>query len=202
MWEDEGVKRWNVRRQLRRRQRRKPWWTDGGEPEETIRFRQSDVPYEIGVDVDRDGGSPVVVGLTIRRLWRPSDYPELPHVSARDIQRLPLAQVIKGALVIAADPLPGPDERVGTAHDEWPPRARKVLVPRGQPRKGHSSKWYRELADAWREFERQGLSPAKEIAKQKGVDVNTVHQWAHRMRYDLGLLEPPPGKKRKKAAGG
>jgi transposase len=75
--------------------------------------------------------------------------------------------------------------------------AGKVLLPRGRPKRGKSVDFYRELAKSYREFELGGLSPVKEIARRKRVSENTVHQWVHRMRHELGFLEPSPRSKRK-----
>jgi hypothetical protein len=69
-----------------------------------------------------------------------------------------------------------PDRLLEERHDEL----ERILVPRGRPKRGRSVKWYCALLKAARGFERQGLSPAKEIARGKtGVSENLVHQWLH-----------------------
>jgi hypothetical protein len=75
--------------------------------------------------------------------------------------------------------------------------ARKILLPRGRPQRGRSVDFYRELAKSYRNLELAGLSPVKEIARRKRVSENTVHQWVHRMRHELGFLEPSPRSKQK-----
>jgi hypothetical protein len=95
--------------------------------------------------------------------------------------------------------------------DEWseagfevPPamaQAGKVLVPRGRPERGKSVAFYRELADTYRAFELQGLSPVKEIARRKRVPENRVHQWVYRAR-DLKFLPPSPRSRRKETTDG
>jgi hypothetical protein len=74
---------------------------------------------------------------------------------------------------------------------------KELRLPRGRPQWGKSVDFYRDLAKAYKQFELAGLSPVKEIARRKRVPENTVHQWVHRMRHDLGFLEPSPRSKRK-----
>lgn len=115
------------------------------------------------------------------------------RLSLREARRFPLRRIVEAALAWAHEPLesrgPGwhePTEGMRAA-------IRKLSLPRGRPKRGHSAQWYRELADAYKEYQRLGLSPVKEIAKRKGVSENTVHQWIHRMRHGPGqFLEKPP----------
>ena len=66
----------------------------------------------------------------------------------------------------------------------------RVLLPRGRPQRRNSRNFYAKLAQAYRAFELQGLSPVKEIARRMNVPENTVHQWVYRMRHQLHVLEP------------
>jgi hypothetical protein len=74
---------------------------------------------------------------------------------------------------------------------QWAETARKVLLPRGRPRRGKAASFYKEIATSHRAFAAAGLSPVKEIARRKRVSENTVHQWVHRARK-LKFLEPSP----------
>ncbi len=94
-----------------------------------------------------------------------------------------------------------PDERFGPEPVSLV-EVRKVLLPRGRPKHGKSIDFYRELSKSYRDFEIRGLSPVKEIARRKRVSENTVHQWVHRMRHELGFLEPSPRSKRKEQKNG
>jgi hypothetical protein len=71
----------------------------------------------------------------------------------------------------------------------WAGDARRILVPRGQPRPGKSTEFYKGIAESYRQFAQAGMSPVKEIARRKRKSENTVHQWVHRARK-LGFLEP------------
>lgn len=91
-----------------------------------------------------------------------------------------------------------PPEERGFSPDPQPlVEARKILLPRGRPKRGKSVEFYRDLAKSYRSFELAGLSPVKEIARRKRVSENTVHQWVHRMRHELHFLEPSPRSKRR-----
>jgi hypothetical protein len=81
---------------------------------------------------------------------------------------------------------------------QWADTARKVLVPRGRPKRGKSASFYKQLADSYRELAVTGASPVKEIARRKRVSENAVHQWIHRAR-NLGFLDPSPRTKRKES---
>jgi hypothetical protein len=68
----------------------------------------------------------------------------------------------------------------------------KILLPRGRPAGGErSTKFYLEIANAHRQIEQLGESPAKVIARRKRVSENTAHQWIHKARQH-GFLEPSP----------
>jgi hypothetical protein len=74
---------------------------------------------------------------------------------------------------------------------QWADTARKVLIPRGRPRRGKAASFYKEIAEAYRKLAADGVPPVKEIARRKRVSENTVHQWVHRARK-LKFLEPSP----------
>jgi hypothetical protein len=122
-------------------------------------------------------------------------------LSLRELRRLPLQRVVDAAraYVAARDEdsegtypeFPGPDAPGRT-------RVRDILLPRGRPgRTTYNDNFYRAIATAYIEFTKRGLSPAREIAKRKRVDRNTVDQWVHRSRQ-LGFLPPAPPRRRAK----
>jgi hypothetical protein len=186
--------------------------------------RDENGPYVVGVAVRRS----VLAGYTgLRTHVSPRDVQRLPlarmvaaalaiastatrptgdeRVQGSDPGPSPVATLVEGesAWVTYYD--------VGHA-DEWrelgfdlPPamiEAGKILVPRGRPQRGKSVDFYRQLAKSYRAFELAGLSPVKEIARRKRVPENTVHQWIHRMRHELGFLEPSPRSKRRESTSG
>ncbi len=126
-------------------------------------------PYEVRVTVV-GLEHPVVTEIAVER-------PE--GVSPRDVRRLPLSMYAQAAVV---------------AWRDWDlDQAAEVLTaPRGRPRGSRSVGFYRDLADFYRSLVRAGVRyPAKEIARRKHVDQNTVHQWVYRAR-ELGFLERLP----------
>ena len=58
--------------------------------------------------------------------------------------------------------------------------------------------FYKWIADEHRRHSAAGRSPAKEIAKERGVPTNRVHQWFYKSRElarqspGRGFLEPSP----------
>lgn len=180
--------------------------------------RDEDGPYVIGIAVRRH----VLAGYTGLRTHVPPREVKRLELSrmvdaalglASSVPEAPSPETTPGG----SDPGPWPvdvlvegDSTWATYYDvahaeEWrelgfevPPEmvaARKVLVPRGRPHR--STTFYREIANAHREFQRRGLSPVKEIARRKREKENTVHQWVHRAR-ELGFLEPSPRSKKSK----
>jgi hypothetical protein len=160
------------------------------EPTEQVRiWGVTDGPYVVDVELVRDSeGEVVPVGVAVRRAFPTSrhrkgaNYPvaegTVPApVSAVDVRGVPFGRVIRAALTAAREP--------GTIETD---ELDRILVPRGRPQRGRSVKFYRELLDAARDYEKRGLSPAKEIARRKGVSENLVHQWLyvarHRYRRD------------------
>jgi hypothetical protein len=204
---------------------------DESAPEVAVVFFPTDRPYTVSVELRYDpDGAPFVLGVAIRcqypsweewQEWRENiGWPAAgtrPHVSARDIQRFPIAQIVRAALAAAAtakrptlengkparsqvaavlaDADPAWREQGGRDWD-WAEDARKILVPRGRPERGKSAGFYKDIAVSHRKFAAAGKSPVKEIARRKRVSENTVHQWVHRARK-LKFLEPSPRVKRK-----
>jgi hypothetical protein len=190
------------------------WWSD---PELVVTAFEKGMRYAVSVELRRDpDGAPFVTGVAVRRhTWADGWSGERTHVSSRDIQRLPLSRIIRAALAAAAtaeQPAkttslpgapafelvydPGDEPRWRDAGPEWARDARRILTPRGRPRRGKSAAFYKELAESHRRFSAAGKSPVKEIARRKRVSENTVHQWVHRAR-SLEFLEPSPRSKRK-----
>ena len=169
-----------------------------GDPDFTLTVQQTG-KYVVSVEVSLDeGGSPFVTGLTVRNT--------VGRVSPREVQRLPLAKFMLAATnAVAAAERAG---NFGTAEvaplfldslsegQSWPYAARDILVPRGRPQRGKSTKFYRDIANSYRDFATAGESPVRAIARRKRAPENTVHQWIHRAR-ELGFLEPSPRSKRK-----
>jgi hypothetical protein len=162
---------------------------------------------------------PFATGVAIRAVHQFSGALEgRIELSMRDIQRLPLTRIVRAAISAAAKAPPSrPPEPEGqgqrgtpvkgrrsdvvyydatserdprfSKRPDWLEEARRVLVPRGRPKRGNSARFYRELADMYRELTLRGLAfPVKEIARRKRVPENTVHQWIYRARK-LGFLE-------------
>ena len=185
------------------------------DPELEVTMLSPELPYAVSVEFRSDEHGRYVTGVAMRRHpfasgWRGERTDVLP----RDVQRLPLARILRAARAFAATARKPSSRRysgglegkpldprviacvlyydVGAA-DELRERgfeqagelveAGKVLVPRGRPRRDKSLAFYREILQACRDFEKQGKSPAKEIARIKGVPVNTVYQWRHRARH-------------------
>jgi hypothetical protein len=153
------------------------------EPTDRARFwGVTDDPYLVEVEFVRDSeGELVPVGVLVRRTFPTSrrkkgrHYPfaegvEPEAVQATDLREIPFGRVIRAATTAARQPDPT---------DERRNELERILVPRGGPQRGRSVKFYREIAEAAREFEKRGLSPAKEIARRKSVSENLVHQWLH-----------------------
>ena len=189
-----------------------PGMADSG-PELAVTVFPTDAPYNVTVEIRRDAdGAPFVIGIAVRRQfpwwedggWMAGD--ERPHVSPRDVQRLPLARIVRAALAAASTaqrptlssgepassqvaPLFGSASQRERPEEEWAKVARKILVPRGRPQRGKSIPFYQRIADAHRACALAGTSPAKEIARRMNVSENTVHQWVHQARRHK-LLEP------------
>lgn len=131
-------------------------------------------PYYVTIILDQFPENPIVTEILVREPVR--------GVSPREVRRLPLATYVQAALAEARKP---------GAH------SRMVEAPKGQPRKGRSTGFYQEIADAYRSLQARGVPhPAKEIARRKRVDPNMVHQWVHVARRH-GFLEPPTSAPRK-----
>jgi hypothetical protein len=167
----------------------------------------TDVPYAVDVELVRDDeGAFVPVGVLVRRLFPTSRhkqggvYPFAPGtqpepVSAAEMRKIPFGRIIRAAITAASSMEPfkkgeadDPERILKERHDAL----ENILVPRGRPKRGKSLKFYCELLKAARAYEREGLSPAKEIAERKeGVSPNLVHQWLHvARRYEAQGLCP------------
>jgi hypothetical protein len=85
------------------------WWSD---PELVVTAFEKGIPYAVAVELRRDDdGVPFVTGVAARRhLWADGWKGERTHVSPREVQRLPLAKIIRAALAAAATAEP-PDPR-------------------------------------------------------------------------------------------
>jgi hypothetical protein len=189
---------------------------DETKPEFAVVVFPVDVPLTVSVEFRRDpSGRPFVMGVAVRYqpLWAFEDdfwesAEQRPHVSPRDVQRLPLARIVRAATAAANSaerPVLGekpavsstaqlfPDEsgEPWTGDPPWAEAARKILVPRGGPQRGKSTQFYKEIARSYRDFALAGMSPVREIARRKRVSENTVHQWVHRARK-LNFLDPSP----------
>lgn len=164
-------------------------------PDQRVRISGvTDAPYAVDVELlrDREGGF-VPVGVSVRRLFPTSrrkqagkyvfaegTQPE--RISAAEIRKIPFGRIIRAAITSAASMeriAEGADDRERIL-EERHEAIEQILVPRGRPKRGRSIPFYCELLKAARAFEKQGLSPAKEIAARKeGVSPNLIHQWLH-----------------------
>lgn len=113
------------------------------------------------------------------------------ELTARELRRLPIDRFLASARAMAG--VYFRRRRIGGPTfgepGEMLEELRRVRAPRGRPRRGRSSRFYAEIAEAYRAFRAQGLSPGAEIARRKGVDANLARQWIYRARK-LGFLEP------------
>jgi hypothetical protein len=75
-------------------------WDD---PELVVTFFGEDIPYAVFVELRKDEEGPFVTGVCVRRhIWADGWKGERTYVSPRDIQRLPLARMVRAALAAAA----------------------------------------------------------------------------------------------------
>jgi hypothetical protein len=169
-----------------------PWPAD---PDQLIRiFGVTEEPYAVDVDLVRDGDEFVPVGVSVHRLFphsrhkKQGRYPfadgtRLEPLAAADLRKIPFGRIIRAAITAAESMEPfkkgeadDPERILQERHDAL----EQILVPSGRPKRGRSLNFYCNLLKAARAFEREGLSPAKEIARRKkGVSPNLVHQWLH-----------------------
>lgn len=120
-----------------------------------------------------------------------------------------MERVVSAALVLAADPdLDNkedeglPPDREARVRKTYERAQKRLRVPPGAPRRGKSSLFYVKIAELYRDLQRRGEPfPAKEIARLKGVEANTVHQWLLRAREQGHLDWSPRAKRRPTAAG-
>ena len=180
----------------------------GYKPEATVTFGEVDGwPYVVGVDVARDrDGRDIPIGLTIQRkpsFGDPGPSPqydlegmslpevtdaalELQRLSVRDVKRMPLDRILRAATVAMREGAwGGPDSPVT-----------RTVLPRKKVRL--TRKDFEKLAKAYEALEARGERPVPVLAKRMGVPENRMHQWVHRMRYEMGLLPPPPRRQQAK----
>ena len=125
-------------------------------------------------------------------------------LSARDIQRLPLASALKAAIAAARVFSEQNDSGVvlplydtEKIESGWAGAANKVLLPRGGPPTRRPAKFYKQIAEAYNALALKGVvSPVKEIARRKRVSENTVHQWVYKARELKFLDRSPRSRKR------
>lgn len=147
---------------------------------EVAEKRGSDPEYVVQVQFTRTAdGDPVVTGIAVYRTLMADGTPR--PLAPRDMQRLPLTRIRDAMLEVAHNP---------TAATLIGQRER-LHVPKGRPERGKAAGFYKEIAAAYKQCVRESRSPAKEIARLKRVDENTVYTWIHRARQ-LGLIEPSP----------
>jgi hypothetical protein len=188
-----------------------PWPLPHKEDDPVVLIQDGE--YLISVEFTRDSeGNPVPTGLRVQRAVpmdpQPGLMPQMPQgevfmlradavaprwskepeaVSAREIRRLPLTAYVEAAVAYITPG--GRFEALG--------RLREIHLPRGLPKRGRSTSFYREIAEAYRRLRAQGKRPVPEIARRKRVDQNTVHQWVYRARQ-LGFLDKPLSRRRGK----
>lgn len=78
------------------------WYTD---PELVLTFFAPEgAPYSVAVELRRDDAGPFVTGVAVRRSVFGTDWDGVSrtHVAPRDIQRLPLARIVRAATAAAA----------------------------------------------------------------------------------------------------
>lgn len=119
-------------------------------------------------------------------------------LSPRELRRLPLATFLEGARLAAGAHYDAHRRARETGQDQPSPfgpefarQLSRVRAPRGRPQRGRSSRFYAELAEAYRALAAQGFQhPGAELARRKHEDPNTMRQWIHRARR-LGFLDKP-----------
>jgi hypothetical protein len=170
------------------------------QPDLEVTVIEKGADYVVSVQVKYDDDGAYATGVAVRRDPLVGYKGGRTEVSPREVKRLPLARII-GAALAYADVLGKPLPRKPRAGEQMPElvAAEKILsprirAPRGRPQRGGSAKFYKQIAEAYRQAAAAGLNPIKEIARQNGAPENTVHQWIHRARR-LNFLEPSPRSK-------
>jgi hypothetical protein len=96
--------------------------------------------------------------------------------------------MIAGALAAVSEP---------ASAAGWADHVASELESQGSSKRGHSSRFYAELAAEYRELAQKGvLSPVQEIARRRGEPANRIHQQVHRAR-EMGLLKPSTRRRRR-----
>ncbi len=145
----------------------------------------------INVELVRDDSGFVVTGVSFHG----------EALTAQAVQRVRLAPIMRAAVAAAAEwdsqnpglggEVPSLVPSVDGSDGGWTGVARKKLAPPAKGPDRNPAKFYKDIADEWREFTRRSMSPTQEIARRRGVPPNRVSQWAHQAR-ELGFLEPAP----------
>jgi len=172
-----------------------PWWL--------VRIREEGSPFVVDVELSDSPEGAMVTGIAVRSAVQThaEGTPEDPWleggsvepVNATIVKRLPLASYTRRALARYTPPLdvrqtappgaatpPGqPSEPV--TRPEPPPEP--VKLPRGRPRRGRSEEFYRQVDEAAKKLQEQGIAPVREIARRKRVSQNLVNQWLFRARH-------------------
>lgn len=150
-----------------------------GRPHVVTVIPPGDDQFAVIVDVRHDRDGPYAVSVTFRKNRRAGHEEGRASLSGRRIQRLPLTRCITAALAYASETTPA--KAVQAAAKLNPPRrTRQGTKP--------PPKW---LKKRYEMHAKAGRSPAKEIAAERGVPVNRVHQWFHQERQ-AGRLPPSP----------
>ena len=137
--------------------------------------------YMVTVKIRHTDGASGPTGINV---WRPDETDRT--LSQREVKRLPLDRVVRAALAAAT----GPREQRGS--EKWHALiAEKIVAPTGKPERGKSTKFYEDIAKAYRAAAANGKNPVKEIARQNGAAANTVHQWIYRARLYGHLAKSP-----------
>jgi hypothetical protein len=149
-------------------------WPD--DPDIVVHVFPRESKYDVAVEIQRPADGPSVVsGVAIRTTHMLSGAGEPRPISPREIQRLPLARIVRAAAAAAAtaptwDELPSvstryPSERLRirgrpdilyydhehAVRERFPDvpwlaaTKRKLAVPRGRPQRGKSAKFYLDI---------------------------------------------------------
>ena len=163
--------------------------------------------YAVDVELRLDAlDEPVVTGVAVRPRVplkargrragiEPPNNAEWPEgteplpLSLRDVRRLPLDRIATAAVVYVRQAKEEPSP------DRMQPVAEALSLP-GRPTGRNKERFYRAVAELYRQWTLKGLSPAKELAKRKRVSENTAHQWIFKARR-FGYLEPSPRSQKK-----
>ena len=187
-WHDRAVKSsWTIELELR--EDPKPW-----EPELVVNvlpvvMRTASERYAVSVELRYDDDAPRVIGVCVRRHPHAGGVKQTrTPLSLRDVQRLSLRPRVDAAVAFASEWRSSSELREPGVYLATPDvTTRRIHVPKYGP--GGGTDFYRQIAKTYRACKMAGLKPAKEIARRRGVPVNTAYQWIYRAR-ELKYLEP------------